>query len=47
MSQGLFLEILDHGVADARIRFEVGGGDFVVGRGASDNSQEPDVIVKV
>jgi len=47
MSQELFLEILDRGVADARIRFEVGGRDFVVGRGPESNGHDPDVTVRV
>jgi len=47
MSQELFLEILDRGISDARIRFEVGGREIVVGRGVGDDGQEPDVTVRV
>ncbi|MFY9823263.1 MAG: class I SAM-dependent methyltransferase [Thermoanaerobaculia bacterium] len=47
MSQELFLEILDQGVTDARIRFEVNGRDIVVGRGPNGNGHEPEVTVKV
>jgi cyclopropane-fatty-acyl-phospholipid synthase len=48
MSQKLFLEILDSGVTDARIRFTVdGGGDFVVGRGPAGTGHEPEVTVRV
>jgi cyclopropane-fatty-acyl-phospholipid synthase len=45
MSQELFLDILDRGVTDARIRFAVGGRDFVVGRGG--NEVTPEVTVQV
>ena len=47
MSQALFLEILDGGITDARIRFEVGGRDIVVGRGAEGDGHDPDVTVRV
>ena len=47
MSQELFLAILDHGVSDARIRFEVGGREFVVGRGPAGNGHQPEVTVRV
>jgi len=47
MSQELFLEILDCGVSDARIRFEVGGREIVVGRGAGGDGHDPDVTVRV
>jgi cyclopropane-fatty-acyl-phospholipid synthase len=47
MSQGLFLDILDQGVADARIRFEVGGRELVVGRGPAGDGHEPEVTVRV
>ena len=47
MSQALFLEILDGGITDARIRFEVGGREVVVGRGAGGNGHDPDVTVRV
>jgi len=47
MSQELFLEILDHGVTDARIRFEVNGRDFVVGRSPEGNGRDPEVTVRV
>jgi cyclopropane-fatty-acyl-phospholipid synthase len=47
MSRGLFLEILDRGVADARIRFELDGRDFVVGRGADGDGRDPEVTVRV
>jgi cyclopropane-fatty-acyl-phospholipid synthase len=47
MSRDLFLEILDRGVADARIRFELDGRDFVVGRGAEGDGHDPEVTVRV
>jgi cyclopropane-fatty-acyl-phospholipid synthase len=47
MSQELFLEILNHGVSDARIRFEVGGRERVVGRSPAGNGHCPDVTVQV
>src|SRR5262245_27759186 len=45
MSQGLFLDILDRGVTDARLRFAVGGRDLVVGRGAAGTGHHPEVTV--
>jgi cyclopropane-fatty-acyl-phospholipid synthase len=47
MSQELFLQILDRGVADARIRFEIGGREVVVGRGPTGNGHQPEVTVRV
>jgi len=47
MSQAIFLDILDRGVTDTRIRFAVGGRDFVVGRGAAGNGHRPEVTVQV
>src|SRR5215212_403278 len=47
MSQGLFLDILDRGITDAKVRFTVGGRDYDVGRGANGNGHEPDVTVRV
>ena len=47
MSQALFLEILDDGVADAKVCFEIAGRDFVVGRGGNGNGHHPDVTVRV
>ncbi|MGH2347832.1 MAG: class I SAM-dependent methyltransferase [bacterium] len=47
MSQELFLEILDRGVTGARIRFEIGGREFVVGRGADGNGHDPGLTVRV
>lgn len=47
MGRELFLEILDRGVADARIRFELDGRDVVVGRGAAGNGHDPEVTVRV
>ncbi|HJQ36581.1 MAG TPA: class I SAM-dependent methyltransferase [Thermoanaerobaculia bacterium] len=47
MSQGLFLDLLDRGITDARIRFNVAGKDIDVGRGANGNGDHPDVVVRV
>lgn len=47
MSRGLFLDILDRGITDARIRFAVGGREHDVGRGAGGNGNQPDVTVRV
>ncbi len=47
MSQGLFLDLLDRGISDAKIRFNVGGRDIDVGRGANGNGHVPDVVVRV
>jgi len=48
VSQGLFLEILDRGLADAAVRFEVNGSQFVVGKGANNgNGPHPDLTVRV
>jgi len=44
MSQALFLDILDRGLTDAQIRFEIEGRELVVGRGGG---QEPEVTVRV
>src|SRR5262245_50955179 len=45
--QRLFLSILDRGVADARIRFEIGGRAVDVGRGTGRDGGEADVTVWV
>lgn len=45
MSQGLFLDILDRGIADARIRFDIKGQEHVVGRGSGNG--HVDVSVRV
>ena len=48
MSQGLFLEILDRGLADAAVRFEVNGSSHIVGRGnGNGNGPQPDLTVRV
>jgi cyclopropane-fatty-acyl-phospholipid synthase len=47
MSQGLFLDILDRGITDAKIRFNVAGQDIDVGRGGDGNGHHPDVTVRV
>src|SRR6185436_13586213 len=47
MSQALFLDILDRGLSDAKVRFQVGGRDFIVGRGGNGNGHDPDVTVRV
>jgi cyclopropane-fatty-acyl-phospholipid synthase len=45
MAQSLFLQILDRGVADATIRFQLDGSDFVVGQGSRNGHS--DVTVRV
>lgn len=47
MSRDLFLDILDRGIADARIRFELDGREVVVGRGAAAGGGVPAVTVRV
>lgn len=47
MSQELFLKILDRGITDARIRFEVGGRAVVVGHDPAGDGHDPDVTVQV